>query len=1162
MNKVEIKSAYGKIALSEEFKNAALEKLLAVANGAPAEPAEDIPEGRPTELKPAASSRATWKLAAGAGAAAAVLALAVWGGTLLARNAQITPPNEVQTDETQTLPEPENTNYYRAISGAVGTLYFSRNVKTEAQPLQEEAFALEIPQSEEGASVSSVADILRKLDLEITEGEQMARGSSTWTEYSCKNGRFIVNSGECAESDIELVSLPDSTVISPYSCTPSTLYSAPDYLVQNCLSPEYISVYLCETRVNGRAYYSAAFDANNGGKYVVSAEGLSEDEMAGVVCALIYGEPALPENFGNVEGNAAVESMKTGYGVLNVNAMGVRPADYVYTRGTVKYAHEEDNGDYLALTNEERLDFIIEDYVMPISGEISLEGYVRESENTEIYKIQFTGVAADVGKAIEVSVLRGDYRESRRAYCAATSVMSDFCGKQVLFSADNASTTYLAEWQDEWGDCYNLTAKGLTLEQTAYLLAQLAEKTVEVYPTAAESVQTPYGAVNLYDFTPSHSGSIATVYTGEYTAQQAAEFVGSEVLTELDVPFKSDGCMLEYAAYFHGFDFDEMRKQGLDELSEAYYNEELGIFRSDKCPVFNGMAGVREASAVYSCGEGTDDFKSVSVYAISGSPDYEIYGILPREREFAVADTVFETANDCSPIYFGRNGSDYCAIFRNYSLGMFFAAASVNLELDEFAGVVNELYNAKPYYFADENGDISYSHNTRRAQINFGVKLDGQNLTEKVYATFSGTPAEAVERTVARTGFDGVTYLGAVDGIDEMNTRAAKGLSLDGATSVLPDDGSFISLHYMGAGKELYVNFADEAHLYDARRVADSDGRSWLIEGGDSGACVIPSKRQADGLDFVSGEDPTNYTWLGGKVVDGTAYYEGFRRTSGDPSQALFVMVSAKGFTPREFADIMTVLIQAQPLDSNSIYPVSETADTAHGTLVINGGDYYGTGGGYMSDVLASDDDSMIMYTADDVKELCGVDAGGITMPFEVAGRSLKYYANYAEFHDGSNYQLFRTGKPLEGETDDETFREAQQYFSGGMYSCDKTAYFADKTATMKWYYLGFTDGENYVTSQKKVSIEVHEGDFSERYLGACFEELTPRASDDFCADYFDTNREAFEAGRLSRVYVSCDRQTKIMYGGFIKNGIHFTVQAEGLTAQEYADILAQLYTA
>ena len=417
-----------------------------------------------------------------------------------------------------------------------------------------------------------------------------------------------------------------------------------------------------------------------------------------------------------------------------------------------------------------------------------------------------------MGKAIEVSVLRGDYRESRRAYCAASNVMSDFCGKQVLFSADNANSTYLAEWRDEWGDYYNLTAKGLTLEQTAYLLAQLAEKTVEVYPTAAESAQTPYGAVNLYDFTPSHSGSITTVYTGDFTAQQAAEFVGSEVLTELEVPFKSDGCMLEYAANFFGFDFDEMRKQGLDELSESYYNEEAGIFRSDKCPVFNGMAGVREASAVYSCGEGTDDFKSVSVYAISGSPDYEIYGILPREREFAMADTLFETANDCSPIYFGRNGSDYCAIFRNYTLGVFFAAASTNLELDEFAGVVNELYNAKPYYFADENGDIAYSHNTRRAQINFGVKLDGQYSPKNEYALFGGTPSEAVERTVAQTGFEGVTYLGAVDGIDEMNTRAAKGLSLDGASSVLLDDGSFISLHYTGAEKELYVNFADDAH--------------------------------------------------------------------------------------------------------------------------------------------------------------------------------------------------------------------------------------------------------------------------------------------------------------------------------------------------------------
>lgn len=1163
MNKAEFKSAYSKIALSDEFKSAALEKLRAMAQGEQEQPAqEDIPEVQPKEINVPKSRRAPWKIAAGAGAAAAAVALAVWGGAYLARNAQIIDPNDVQTEET--LPEPENENYYHAVSGAVGTLFFTRDGKSVELPAQAEPQQRAISQE----------NVFGALDFEVNTVNVMSRGGTEWIEYSTANGRFIVNSGECAESDAEYVRLPDGTVIAPYSCTMSQLMCAQDYSVQNCLSPEYMSMQLCEVRADGRAYYSAAFLNADGGKIIVSAEGLSEDEMVSVISTLIYGESALPDHFGSTDEPISTQTERTGYGTLAINTLGVRPPDLTYTRGTNDYSRLDDSEDYYELDADKHLGFFLQDYEVPFTGSITTEVYVKESENTEIYKVVFSGAGADSSKVIEVSVLCGDYRESRRSYCAAASVTHDFRGTEVLFSADSARSTLFAEWQDQFGDYYNLAAKGLSLEDMGHLLAQFIEKDVQVFPEATRSAETPYGTVNLYNFTPSYSAGVPVVYDRDFTPWQAAEFIGSDVLNGLEVPFETVGYSLEYAAQYFNFDFDKIRSQGLDEDSQTYYDEDLGIFISDKCPVFSGKSGVRQVAAFY-C-ESTevnsyseDNIKTVGVYAVKGSPDYSVYLGLPGEREFAMADTRFETENDCSAIYFGVNGSDYYAIFRDYTLGVFFIANSKNIELDEFADVVNALYNAQPYYYADENGDISYSYNTQRAQIEYGVKLDWQEYAPRSeYVAFGGTAAQAAERAAAQTGFEGVMYLGDIDGVDEMNTLAAKGLSLDAATSVLSEDGSFISLHYTSAGKELYVNFADDAHFYDVRRVSDNSGKCWLIEGGDSGSCMIPTKEQANGLDFVSGSYSTNKTWLGGKVTGGTAYYEGLRRTSGDSSQALFVTVSAKGFTPHQFADVMTVLIQSAPLDIEEVYPHSETVDTAHGAIVVNGGDYFGTGGGYLADVMAYEPSEydksgrVMMYGEDDMSAFSGIDIGALEVPFNAALRELSYNANYAEFHDGYNIQLFRTGQPLEGEADNEAFREAQQYFTGNVYYYDKTAYFDNKTATMRSYTLNLCDAENYADAQQTVIINVLEGNFSERYKGACFMELDPQASEAFCADYLEANREAFEAGSLSRVYVSCDKESQTIYGGFVKNGMHVTLQTNGLTTEQFADIMAQLYTA
>nr|MDE7192743.1 hypothetical protein [Oscillospiraceae bacterium] len=173
------------------------------------------------------------------------------------------------------------------------------------------------------------------------------------------------------------------------------------------------------------------------------------------------------------------------------------------------------------------------------------------------------------------------------------------------------------------------------------------------------------------------------------------------------------------------------------------------------------------------------------------------------------------------------------------------------------------------------------------------------------------------------------------------------------------------------------------------------------------------------------------------------------------------------------------------------------------------------------------------------------------------------YTANYAEFHDGYNIQLFREGRPLLGESEsDEDFIEAQNYFYHGYcYITDKLPYFEDKTPMVQVYNADFSDGSASVT------VSAYKGDFGQRYMGFGFQFL-PAEPSNLCEDYYNDYVYAQGNGEdsLSRIFAaeygntSDEEMHSVYYGGFFKNGLYYTITSDNIDAQAFADILAALY--
>lgn len=502
----------------------------------------------------------------------------------------------------------------------------------------------------------------------------------------------------------------------------------------------------------------------------------------------------------------------------------------------------------------------------------------------------------------------------------------------------------------------------------------------------------------------------------------------------------------------------------------------------------------------------------------------------------------------------------------------------------------------------DENGNFVFSAHTGNANITLQPleAAPAPERDESGYSTFDDPVAAATE-AINRSKFHGLTILGQVDvndegaeyiypledtyGVDlgrpaEFDPRVVPNYTLDAATSVYNDD--MVSLHYTDGGSgEFYVNItARNADGSPERYVTDDSGNIYTGLPTDKLPTYVMSEEDDEDHNFINSYGAFSFMYIGGKQVGGVNYFYAYRK-SGDMPEDFELNISAKGCTLDDFMDIVAAVVQYRAwgfgdfngfrLTDGALPEFDPTSvDTEHGTLVLNQGKYLGTGAGVNYEVnsnVTPDNEAYTLndhYTREDMTEFTGNSAlFELPLGFEPTETSVYYMANYAEFHDGYNIQLFHEGRPLLGESEtDEDFIEAHNYFHHGYcYTTDKLPYFEDKTPMVQVYNADFSDGN------ATVNIQAYKGDFGQRYMGFGFWFL-PAEPSNLCEDYY--NDYVYTQGNgedsLSRIFAASyaeDWDETIRnhyYGGFRKNGIYYVVTVSDVDEQTFADILAALY--
>lgn len=507
----------------------------------------------------------------------------------------------------------------------------------------------------------------------------------------------------------------------------------------------------------------------------------------------------------------------------------------------------------------------------------------------------------------------------------------------------------------------------------------------------------------------------------------------------------------------------------------------------------------------------------------------------------------------------------------------------------------------------DEYGNYKLSGHTGSAYIDLQpiTAFPAPERDESTYKTF-GDPVSAATEAIDRSKFHGLTIVGQVDingegaeyvypledtyGVDMGKTaafdpRVLPDYTLDAATSVYNDD--IVSLHYTGGnGGEFYVNItAKEYEGKLERYVTDDNNNIYMPKATDGIQSYVMSEKDFDDHNFINSYGAFSFMYIGGKQVDGENYFYAYRK-SGDMPEDFTLCLSAKGCSLDDFMDIVAAVVQfrawgfgdfngfrltdgALPGFDPTSYELQYSrllVDTEHGTLVLNQGKYLGTGAGYNYEVNSAvpKNEMGTLYTEADMTEFTGNSTlFELPLGFEPTETSVDYMANYADFHDGYNIQLFHEGRPLLGESEtDEDFIEAHKYFYDGYcYAYDKLPYFEDKTPMVQVYDADFTDGNS------TVSVQAYKGDFGQRYMGFGFRFL-PAEPSSLCEDYY--NDYVYEQGNgensLTRIFAAeySDHMDETLrnhyYGGFFKNGVYYVVTVENVDEQTFADILAALY--
>lgn len=420
----------------------------------------------------------------------------------------------------------------------------------------------------------------------------------------------------------------------------------------------------------------------------------------------------------------------------------------------------------------------------------------------------------------------------------------------------------------------------------------------------------------------------------------------------------------------------------------------------------------------------------------------------------------------------------------------------------------------------------------------------------------------AIYDAVDFTSMSGIGLVGAASPTAEYNgAHVLEDYRLDAENSYVSNEKDSFILRYTNvSGGEIYLNIYDYYSNYTTKYV-ESPEHTVFFNSGTEPCSVICSEKNMKNHNIFNIRG--NECFLGGVEKDGIKYYEGGTGCRNDSLK--FVHVSAKGMSEEEFSDLMIVITQGSyncVLSGVELKHSTHEVKTDFGTLVINDCEPYAVANaGNLSDVynIKLIDEATGIYYREDVTEFVDGNRYFINpiLSFEPDPKQLQleYQANYAEFRAEGNYELFLEGLPLNGEIYDEAFKEAQKYFDNGVYYSDRLDYFADKTPIFRKFTLYFFEEGIPDNGSKYVTISATRGEFSQNNVA----NMLLQKSFEFCQNVATIDADDPENANFVYAvqYLGLD---KSFYGGFYHNEVYYEVETTGLSASEFADVLAGLF--
>lgn len=802
------------------------------------------------------------------------------------------------------------------------------------------------------------------------------------------------------------------------------------------------------------------------------------------------------------------------------------------------------------------------------------------------------------------------YLVSPRSYKNHDYITTEWVTLFISEYTENGRTYYRADWTTaDSGEklYYSISAKGITFDELTKVISMLLYGEEELRPyigTALPNETAPiFGEARVISAEGGelrlNAGSHVNTYNGNIHvyAQNSghydfSEFSGLDNIERYSFPFDEDfSTVTTYSATYKEFDeYPELfyageplpaddPEQHRDSMKfrEMDYNQ-YSAYSIDTIPYFEDKTALCRTMNLQYFSEN----KTVSLTAIKGGLDY---ANINDGMAFFMCQpsSVFAEKENLTEIFCAEEtggSAYYYGGFANTQTNTYYFVTTVNLSEKEFFDVLCQVYSDLPISEQEyeqpttetQSGAptlIEYRHTFRDADIVLqgGTMFQpASTLPAPAKTTSFATANEAVNAALDLSRMEGFAIIGDTEGMTGREEDYYYRSWVIPTYKIIAENCSagedFVTLCYRDIANpnaEFIITAA--VNSSDFSYVTTPQGEA-LICSGAGPLSKIASRETMNSTNYMNPE--IYYALLSGANYGGTNYYYGGFKDSND----IQYCISAKDCDTETFLKVVAGISQGVSSFSeagyygNFITNECTEIETAHGTMVCNPFSYYGTGGGIMSDIVYSGEQTL--YTIDDMIEFSGNDAiSSLPIPFESHIEiPLCYYANYYELHDGYNIQLFRTGQMLETDTDPAAFEEAQKYFDEYYYFCDKTKYFEDKTPTMQKYSLAFGDGSSWASSTKHITIDVVRGD-----LRGSNHPFTTAFIPAKCSVGFAQENTEIPFYEYAPVYIAADNPDEpiiaddFIIGGFYSaDGLCYEVRSQGITTDEFSDILAMLY--